>query len=350
MRKAEVRLRLETAGIPYTELPVGGGTTALLVQRGGRVLGLYQEEGEENLLWTNPVLEKGEEAQAFLQGTQWNVGGDRLWLGPEIRYSVTDRTRFWETLHTPEAIDPGTYRMEEGPGAIRFCQEMTIPVLDGGSGAACVQVSRRFAACHNPLRDMGQAEMLMEGVTFAGYQQEVCLRGQGTCVEGWSLLQVKAGGRIYIPMYAPSRGVDYYEPARPFEQLLERGVCLEATGENRYKVGYKAAVVTGRIAYSCMWNGRPCLLIRNFPNDPAGIYEEEPPLLPGEKGFSVHVYNDNGNPPSFAEVECSLPAILGGQREESRDVISTWIFTGKKERLEKIGKQLLGMTVSMQLE
>lgn len=74
------------------------------------------------------------------------------------------------------------------------------------------------------------------------------------------------------------------------------------------------------------------------------IHDEEP--QPGVRGFSVHVYNDGGPDHGFAEIECSLPAVLGEYgRPSCMDTIATWIYVGKEENLKRIGKILLGCEV-----
>ena len=77
------------------------------------------------------------------------------------------------------------------------------------------------------------------------------------------------------------------------------------------------------------------------------IHDEEP--RPGVRGFSVHVYNDGGPDHGFAEIECSLPAVLGEYgRSSCMDTIATWIYVGKEENLKRIGKILLGCEVEFQ--
>lgn len=342
MTKELLYERMRENGIPCKQIKTGENTCVIVIERGGRIIGFFQDGMSENLFWTSPLLNDKNAAAILLSGNEWNIGGDRLWFGPEIRYSVADRNRFWETLHTPESIDPGNYRMAEKDGRCILSQEMDIEEKNGNKERASLKIERYILACPNPLRELEQYEWIMHGVSFSGYQQILDLEGEGASIEGWNLLQVNPGGNVYIPMYQPCRGVDYYEPACKYEMLLENAVMLKATGNNRYKVGYKSASTVGRIAYACRWNDQDCLIVRNFPNDPSGFYGEEPPHLFGEKGFSIHVYNDNGNPPSFTELECSIPSILGGRRKRSSDVISTWVFTGKRQQLRMIGKILLG--------
>lgn len=344
MKKKELLKRLQGNHIPYMVLKISEDAQIVIVQRGGRIFGPFRKEEGEGLFWTSEKLNDEQQALELLKGSDWNIGGDRLWLGPEIRYSVSDRTRFWETLHTPEAIDPGNYMLSISDSRAILKQRVEMERADGDRGGIKLNMSRSIEASGNPLRELKDYDRLMENVKFCGYRQRICLDGEGEAVEGWNLLQVYGGGNIYIPMYQAEAGTDYYEPAGEYERFLDNGILLKATGRNRYKVGYKAALVTGRLGYSCKWDEDPCLLIRSFPNDPSGVYEEEPPLMPGIHGFSVHVYNDDGNSGGFSEIECTLPAILGNSgRNSSDDIISTWIFTGAAEALQRIAKVMLGM-------
>lgn len=344
MKKEELIRRLELGGVKNRVVAISENFSLLVAERGGRVLGIFEDGRSDNLLWTAPQLREERTAADFLKSTAWNYGGDRLWFGPEIRYSVSDRQRFWETLHTPEAIDPGQYWMsDDGCTAV---QDVTITTQDGTAATAAFRVWKTVSVCLDPLRCMPNAAALRRGVDFGGFTQTIRVEGSGAAVEPWSLLQVMPGGKIYIPMYAPERGTDYYEPAAPFETVREHCAVLEASGRDRYKVGYHAAAVTGRLGYACRWNGRCCLLVRNFPNDPEGRYEEEPPLRPGVRGFSVHIYNDGGPVDGFSEIECSLSALFGdGGRAAGVDAISTWLYAGEEASLKEIGRTLLGCEV-----
>ena len=344
MKKESLIRRLELGGVKNCLLPISDTCSVLVAERGSRVLGIYENGKDDNLLWTAPHLQDERDASSFLKSSLWNYGGDRLWFGPEIRYSVSDRYHFWETLHTPEAIDPGQYSMSDD--GYTSVQKVRVAAKDGTGGEADFCVRKTLSKCENPLRCLPKERELMDGVDFGGFAQTIEVKGAGTCIEPWSLLQVVPGGKIYIPMYAGEAGTDYYEPAAPFENVKDHYVVLDATGCNRYKVGYHAAAITGRLAYACKWNGRSCLLVRSFPNEPSGFYEEEPPLQPGVRGFSVHVYNDGGPDHGFAEIECSLPAVLGEYgRSSCMDTIATWIYVGKEENLKRIGKILLGCEV-----
>lgn len=342
MKKHALKAVLENNNVRTHTLVLSSDAEVLVCERGGRILGIFNGAESDNLLWTSPELADDARAAAFLKSEAWNIGGDRLWFGPELRYSVGDRTRFWETLHTPEEIDPGCWYMDCLVDGVEFSQRMRLNACDGSQIRVSADVRNHVHAVANPVRALPDGDELMRGVKYAGFTQHIHVEGGGEGIEPWQLMQVMPGGRVYIPMFRPARGVDYYERAAPFEEVTAKGTVLRATGCNRYKVGYKAAEVAGRIGYACRWNGEACLLVRSFPNDPSGLYEEEPPLMPGEKGFSVHVYNDGDAYHGFTELECSMPSVFADGRPTGDDTVSTWIFTGEETRLQSLSRLLLG--------
>jgi hypothetical protein len=342
MEKQQLLACLKENRIPNRHQSVGDEAEIIVSQRGGRIYGPFpKSEDGDGLFWIAPPMLNADRAKALCESNAWNTGGDRLWIGPEIRYGVTDRERFWETLHTSEAMDPGDYLLGEDGGFPCLTQTIRMDATGPEPGSARLEMGKCIYPAPNPLREM--PDIYKQGISYCGFEQRIGINGSGSAVEPWSLLQVKPGGTILIPMYQATAGIDYYEPAVAFERLHSWGVSLKATGRNRYKVGYKAATVCGRLGYLCQWNGRPCLLVRSFPNDPSGLYAEEPPVLQNEKGFSVHVYNDGG-PDGFAEIECSLPAVLGDTPYRGCDTtISTWIFCGNKAAIGRIMSVLLGV-------
>lgn len=344
MKLKTILSRLQEAGIPFRTLALEGGLSLLVTERGGRVFGPFAGPEEDGLFWVSPVFASRERFADFLRSGAWNMGGDRVWIAPEIQFSVADRSRFWETLQTPPAVDPGHWALSDAPDGVLLENDLTLPARVIARGDVSLCVKRKIRPAENPLRCLPGAKALMEGVQYAGYDHLLHLAGSGPAsAECWNLLQVVPEGQVYIPMYAPCRGVDYYEPAGELEQLRPGGVLLAATGSRRYKVGYRAACVTGRLGYATHWAGQCCLVVRNFFNSPSASYREEPPAAPGVNGFSVHVYNDDGASGGFAELECNLPGIAGATGySASMDRVSTWIFLGAAHRLRPIAAAVLG--------
>jgi hypothetical protein len=121
-------------------------------------------------------------------------------------------------------------------------------------------------------------------------------------------------------------------------------VRLRITGQRLYLTGYKAAHVYGRLAYhSQLGEGQDILMVRGFFNDPSSDYLDEPPEVPGRRGDSVRVYNDDGAYGAYGEMEVYGRAIGGGTgRETSTDTMTLWLYVGRPARLNAIATHLLG--------
>jgi hypothetical protein len=132
--------------------------------------------------------------------------------------------------------------------------------------------------------------------------------------------------------------------------VVNNHLRLRITGKRQYKVGYKAASMTGRMGYwNTLPNGREYILVRQFFNNPSSFYAEEPPDKPGETGHSVHVYNDGGQfggENSFGELECSGQTIGGRTgRQASTDNFLMWAYTGSPEAIRRIARILIGVSL-----
>ncbi len=172
----------------------------------------------------------------------------------------------------------------------------------------------------------------MEGVSYCGYTQEVRLEirsGGGISAEAWNVTQVAPPGDVLLPTTGAADTVDYYVPAdKAHLQKNQTYARLKATGERRYKVGFRSAQVRGDLVYfGTIRGGAAYLYVKRFFNNPSAEYAEESAGQPGENGFSIHVYNDDGKLGGVAELECNLLPIGGRSgRIESRDVVCNWFF------------------------
>lgn len=150
-----------------------------------------------------------------------------------------------------------------------------------------------------------------------------------------------------IPTTAGVAYSDYFEPIdEAYQTVGADGVRLWITGDRRYKVGYKAAHLVGRLGYvNRLDEVRDYLLVRNFFNNPSMPYVEEPAGCVGCRGHSVHVYNDGGMFGGFGEMEVNGQTI-GGEtgRGASTDAFVLWVYAGPRHRIHRIAQQLLGMT------
>lgn len=348
MDKKTVENTLERCGVRYEVLDLDDGWQILITQHGGHVYGPFSERFPQGIFWMPDSLGDPEAFGRLVEGRIWNIGGDRTWIAPEIQFNIRgDRKRFRETLDTPKTIDPGSYTMSREGNVVSLEQSLDLESYNTVTGQMHLEFRRKILSVPNPLRKLSGYEKLMEGVSYCGFEHVLDLEGhseQDIYAENWGLLQVRPKGLLYMPMYSVERGTDHYEPVGDHEFCLDTGVCLEITGDSRYKIAYKAACLTGRFGYLADSDGADsCLIVINYPNDPSALYSEEPPLVEGDTGYSIHIYNDDGNSGGFAEMECNMPTIgrpTGLDRVIDR--MSRWIFYGDREKLGEISRVLLG--------
>src|SRR5689334_1618993 len=110
--QAHLETILREVGEEYRVLALHGEASLLVTRRGARILGVFPAPGADNLLWTNPVA--FESVAAFKQFTAdggWDIGGERIWLGPQIQFSVRDRNNFPASFHVQADMDPGDFKL-----------------------------------------------------------------------------------------------------------------------------------------------------------------------------------------------------------------------------------------------
>jgi len=351
----QIVTRLEENGLRYEVLTLQNDVSIVISQRGGRIFGPFLSQdgaqSSESILWINGVFDDPDTFGQFLDSGDWNLGGERIWIAPEIQYHVRDRDDFWGSVHWPEQVDPGRYVMEQPkPGQWRLSQDMTLEAHNLASGQKNLHLERLIRRVEDPLRNLGNYRDLIDGVLFAGYEQVVSLsesKLDDIVSEAWSLAQVNPGGVLVIPASPRVEFVDYYSPVGDLQAIHADHVRLQITGSNQYKVGYKAAHVFGRLGYFNHFDdGRAYLIVRNFFNNPSVPYAEEPAHLPGCRGYSIHIYNDSGDFGGFGELECNAQTI-GGEtgRSSSTDQLLLWLYVGPDDEVKKVALHLLGVEI-----
>jgi hypothetical protein len=345
---------LQSANEPYLVLPLQGEAAALITQRGGRVLGIFPTPESDNLLWTNSeAFASPERFAAFLEQGSWNLGGERVWIAPEIMYNVQDRSDFWGSINVPSLMDPGAYTLEQHASLVRLHTQMRLTAYNIGEGQQEVAVDRRVVAVRDPLLSLSRS---LPDLHYCGYQHQVKLRTATAdlAVESWNLVQVKAGGQLIIPCLPEVTVSDYFgsvpDEVRTVLQSDTSYLRLYLDGKRQYKIGYQSVSVTGRMGYwQPMDNGHAVLLVRSFFNNPSNRYAEEPQDVPGKNGHSIHVYNDGGEfggEQSFGEMECSgttIDAAAALPDNTATDTFVMWIYTGPDAAVRCAAHLLLGV-------
>ena len=326
---------------------VGDGTL-VTVARGARAVPF--DDAGRPLLWlapegvppvrdvgadpvATPSLPAGPSLSTWVASDAWNLGAERLWIGPEIDFMVADRRDFAGSYALPVAMDPGSWRVESGaPGASGASGEPGAP----GAGLPITfrHAMNLFAhQQHAPLRiDVTQTltplpdPAAAAGLPLAhlGWSREVTVTRTAddprrVACQAWVLIQADIGATVVVPEAGSARVTDYFEPVDP-DHLRRVGddLALRLSGTTRYKVGVRSGEHRGEVAY---WrdlpDGRALLLLRRFADTPSTRYLEQPPELPAHEGDSVYVYNDDGRYGAFGEVE-----VLGRALEPDMDSVT----------------------------
>lgn len=366
---AQITDILRSAKEPFALLPLHDGAQALVTERGARVLGLFMNPKSHNLLWTNQAAFRSlDDFQQFVTQGGWNLGGERIWIAPEIQYNVRDRSNFWGTLSVPPQMDPGIWRLSDSTAVgdappktpkinIETRSDFVLTAHNLATNDQIFFIERFIAPVANPLRHYHHYAELESEVKYAGYFQQVTLDAEHTSTvsEVWNLVQLNAGGQLIIPCAPVVTASDYFGHVPAEVRQIHRGdvphLRIPITGRQQYKVGYQSFSMTGRMGY---WHMLPdsheYLLIRTFFNNPSNLYAEEPPDQPGVNGHSVHVYNDGGEfgeDTPFGEMECTGQTVCGGTRitleDATTDTFILWAYTGSSVAIRQIAHLLLGV-------
>jgi hypothetical protein len=345
-RRAVVE-RLKEQGIGYEVLALQNDFTLVVVRRGGRLF-LFLPDGE-GIFWLHQAFDNPNAFAKLVGRDEWNIGGERVWISPEVQFNIRDRRDVWASYHLPKQMDPGQWALERvAEDMCRLRQELTLETYNIASGQKRLVVERSIRPVEDPLRNLTVYRALTRGVVFAGYEHEVTIaevERDGISCQSWDLIQLRPRGMVVVPGSPRVELTQYLEPSDSSVERRHDHVRVHITGDRRFKVGIKAAHLFGRLAYlTRLDDSRTCLIVRSFFNNPSAPYIEEPPQTPGRWGDSVHVYNDSGALGGFGELEC-LGQTIGGDtdRTASSDPMSLWLYAGPEEQIEDISLHLLGV-------
>ncbi len=339
------RRRLEERGMKYEVLPLGGDCLALVTQYGGRLLGPFHGEEGESALWLSRAFLNETSFGSLIEGRGWNIGGERLWVNPELKFFCKTPETFDETYTVQDALDPGSYKITLRDGGVELEQSPTIKVLGTGREKSFL-IRRRYTSAVNPLRHV--ASLKGAPIAYCGYAQDIFLKDTSPdtpmCLEPWILTQINPAGHVVTPFFGAFDFVNYYEPVGDRQRVLPGYAELDITGQDKYKVAYRSAQTFGRMAYVKRAENSWLLMVRNYYNDPSIAYLSEPWGNLGDRGCSTYYYNDHGREDGFAEFENSGQVVdLGSGRGESSSTTSLWFFKGAKGDIHAVMENLLGI-------
>ncbi|MDQ1136256.1 hypothetical protein QE410_001055 [Microbacterium sp. SORGH_AS 1204] len=345
--------RLTERGIAHRRVRVGPDAHIVVSAYGARVYGpFFGSEASES--WMPDAFADASGFAALHESGAWNVGGDRVWIGPEIEYMIPDRDRYWETYDLPAVLDPAEHVLSGDADEPTMHRHLRLrghqrSRANGTEVFGSLDLGIRIRATADPLRHLPVPVAGADEVEYGGYRTELTL-SQATNVpldaEAWTLLQVRAGGTALIAGAAAQTVTDYYEPVGALLGPRPGGSAVTITGADRFKIGFAAAHVSGRMAYLReLDDDRAVLVVRCSAVWPGFAYSEEPDFLPGHRGDALHIYNDDGGLGGFAELEARGTPVAAvrcadGTDRPVTDRVLTWWFRGPSATIHDIARHL----------
>jgi hypothetical protein len=327
------------------------GSSVLLVAHGGRVLGLYPPNSNENFFWTHPLLESSESAKLlFASGVWHNSGGDRTWLAPELDFFFPN----YPDIHTyrpPVALDPGSYRIVSSNEKVALVNSATLTNSRAGRELS-VEIEKSIEACSDPLRS-ARTTLSIEKTRYAGYAQSTTLKltsdAQTSSPVGlWNLIQLPIGGDLLVATSHAATPTVYFGDVSPSDLEIRPHVARWKTGAlGVAKIGLSALLTTGRSGYLWRERDQSSLVIRNCFVDPSGDHVDAPKTNPSHIGDAIQGCCVNSEKGQFSELEYHCAAI-GGSTGHShfRDVSQVWAYRGPVTEIRRIASVLLGYDAS----
>ncbi|HEX7001649.1 MAG TPA: hypothetical protein VF164_08135 [Trueperaceae bacterium] len=330
----------DAAGLGPAVLPAGAGALVVL-RRGARVVP-FDDVGRP-MLWLAPDVLPGRQVRTWAATGAWNLGAERLWIGPEWRLMVRDRADFLGTYALSSAMDPGDWSLEATDAEAVLGTHMSLSASQP-SGRLALDVQQTISPAADPARRLEESA----GLRHLGWSRDVALErgaaddGDVAC-QSWVLAQVEAPATVLVPGAGANAVTDYFEPVDDLHlRPGESGLTIALSGRRRFKVGVRTGANVGSVA---AWREGPgdtgTLFVRYFQDTPSSRYLEEPPGRPGHEGDSVYVYNDDGRFGDFGEVEALGKALEPGERSV-RDRFEMHCWWGPQATVARLAVRLFG--------
>jgi Family of unknown function (DUF6786) len=339
---------------------VAGAGQLLVTEHGARVLACRLPGADGNLFWHSAAMQHTDTADRA-------VGGDRLWIAPEVGW-------YWPSIEkaredpgkyaaTPRQIDPGEYLTDSAsPVHAQFSTRLKLTDVRDDKTIE-LAISRQVRAVDPPAGLPGS----LACAGFAITNVLLCRGGDDGAIAGaWDILQVPPTGTLICPTTTPVAATgsgaggtaikgavlrSYYDPFGDQHVACdEQSVRVLIDGKRKIKMGLLAEHTTGRMAYYRKLDAdRSSLIVRIFapmPGEPYAdlpIHEDETKRTGGD---TLQAYNDDGNAGGFGEMEYHDPALIVGDGPASRTGTSvTHVLAGPDQTVRAFGQTLLGVPI-----
>ena len=241
----------------------------------------------------------GDETRNLLYDDGNAMGGDRLWIAPEVAYfwpSLEDARRDpVGTSRVPVGLDPGTWAVDhQWEGGVCLAQSTTL--TDARDGKSITLSMKRTVSVIAPpfgvSSGVGCVSFLVQN------DLEATGGDDGAVAAAWDILQVPPGGALVCPVTRAVTPRSYYEPFGDEHVTVADGaVRFTVDAKRRIKMGLRPEHTTGRMGYHRpLADGQSALIVRVFPVYPGEQYVDVPRDHPAEQrtgGDALQAYNDD---------------------------------------------------------
>lgn len=336
-----------------THTLVAGDGRLLVTTHAARLLACEAPGLSGNALWHNPALESPATAAGPLHAAGGELGGDRLWIAPEVGFIFTDlkaaRKNPLEHEALPPEMDPAAWEvLLAGEDGLSLQTAMTL-VDHRSDKRVALDVARSWGVLETP----GE---LPPGVGHVGFFTrntiELSEGDDGTVAGAWDILQVPPTGTLHCPTtVAGVNPRSYYDPfGDRHVHADDRGVRFLIDGRRRVKMGILPEHTTGRMAFyrPATDADRTLAILRLFDPQPGQPYIDLPRASDEVFGGDcLQAYNHIeglGDFPPFGEMEYHDPAIfVGGGPTRREGACQTHVLTGPDAAVRQAVEPLLGM-------
>jgi hypothetical protein len=239
--------------------------------------------------WTNP------------SAPDWNVGGDRLWLGPERDWFWGDSAALSDHV-VPASIDPGTWRLVSSDATGVSLAADTVLTHRRTTEETSVGLTRTIK-----LVDASPDRVVYETRTAVTVHS-------GQPVSAWSIVSVPLSGTVTAALRGPLTYRDYLSPIDPARLTVSEGrLSLRLTGEKMMKVGVSPDAFAGSLDYTRPVDGGALRVERVVDVRPDLRYCDLPVGVdPTPQGDALQIFEDDGHYGGYAELEHHSPAAAVG--------------------------------------
>lgn len=240
----------------------------------------------------------------------WNIGGERLWIGPEADWFWKKPGTFdFEQYQVPPDLDPEVWTVTQSDEkCCRSKIELSLACAHSDKN-----VKLRLHREWELLPQEGWHEK-WQGIGFRMTTGLEILGGTpGQPVDLWSIFQVPFGGYMLMPVCGVAAPRDHFAPTPTTEMESAPGIFrLRIGSASLFKIGLSPNQAHGRIAYVRPAGAQWLVLTCSFPVHPDLRYCDAPMTDLASQGDAVQFFNDGGNFGNFGEMEHRSPALVCG--------------------------------------